>query len=231
MPLELVVFDLAGTTVKDNSDVHRVMQEALAKFDVKVSLEDANVVMGIPKPIAIYELIRKRHKGVRPITQEWIREVHHEFVAGMIEFYKTDPKVGEKPGVTETFKKLKQSKLKIAVDTGFDRQITESILDRLGWRKDNLLDASVTSDEVSRGRPFPDLIYKAMELTSVIHSRSVAKVGDTASDLQEGNSAGCGWVIGVTTGAFSKRELQKEKHTHLIENVHEVLDIFNISRE
>ena len=70
MPVELIVFDLAGTTVKDNSDVHRVMQKALKKFEVEISLDDANTVMGLPKPIAIYELIKEHYDGPRPITPE-----------------------------------------------------------------------------------------------------------------------------------------------------------------
>lgn len=228
MPIELVVFDLAGTTVKDNKDVHRMLQKALAQYGVNISIEDANGVMGIPKPVAIRRLLEKRYVGPRPITADWIAEIHEVFVKGMINFYKTDPSVGEKAGVYNTFRKLKQSKLKVVVDTGFDRQITDPLLERLGWKKENLIDASVTSDEVERGRPYPDLIFKAMALTNINDVKNVAKVGDTASDMQEGNAAGCGWVIGVTTGAFSKAQLEQEKHTHLIENVQEVLEIFNI---
>ncbi len=229
MPIELVVFDLAGTTVKDDRDVHRALQKALLKFDIEISLEDANSVMGIPKPVAIRQLIKMRYFGNVALAEDWIPEIHEAFVKEMITFYHSDPSVGEKLGVTDTFRELKRSNLKVAVDTGFNRLITNSILERLGWEKEHLIDASVTSDEVARGRPYPDLIYRVMELTHVTDSRCVAKVGDTASDLQEGNSAGCGWVIGVTTGAYSKIELQKEKHTHLIENVHEILGIFNLN--
>ena len=229
MAIELIVFDLAGTTVKDNKDVHRVLQKALALHGVEISIADANVVMGIPKPVAIRRLLEKRYSGSRPITEDWISEIHDVFVKEMIHFYKTDPSVGEKAGVYNTFKKLKQHNLKVVVDTGFDRQITDPLIERLGWKKENLIDASVTSDEVAHGRPYPDLIFKAMELTNTRDAQNVAKVGDTASDMQEGMAAGCGWVIGVTTGAFSRAELQQEKHTHLIENVREVLEILNIS--
>ena len=225
MGIELVVFDLAGTTVKDNKDVHRVLQKALAKHDVEVSIEDANAVMGIPKPVAILELLQKKYKGTHAIIKEWIDEIHHDFVQEMIHFYKTDPSVGEKEDVSETFRKLKEGKLKVFVDTGFNRSITDPLLDRLGWRKQNLIDGSVTSDEVSQGRPFPDLIFKAMELAGVEDVKNVAKVGDTASDLQEGTSAGCGLVIGITTGAFSKAELYKEKHTHLVENIRQAFEV------
>jgi len=229
MAIELVVFDLAGTTVKDNQDVHRVLWHALSRQGVEISMDDANAVMGIPKPVAIRLLLEKRYKGNRPITFDWINEIHNAFVREMIEFYKTDPSVGEKPGVYNTFKKLKQSKLKVVVDTGFDRQITDPLIERLGWKHEGLIDGSVTSDEVMRGRPFPDLIFKAMELTNVMDARNVAKVGDTVSDLQEGDAAGCGWIIGVTTGAFSREVLQKEKHTHLIENIEEVLEILELN--
>lgn len=229
MPIELIVFDLAGTTVKDNRDVHRALRTALAAHGVGVSMQDANSVMGFPKPMAIRTLLEMRSNVKRPITPEWIAEIHTAFVSAMITFYKTDPTVGEKAGVNRTFRKLKASNLKIVVDTGFDRQITNSIIERLGWKRDNLIDGSVTSDEVERGRPFPDLIFRAMELMDIKDARNVAKVGDTASDMQEGYAAGCGWVIGVTTGAFSKAELQRESPTHLIENVDEVLEILDIN--
>lgn len=227
-PIELVVFDLAGTTVKDNKDVHRVLQQALSGFGVSISIEDANAVMGIPKPVAIRALLEQRYHGPLSITGNWIDEIHEAFVESMIAFYKNDPSVGEKDGVSETFRKLKENKLKVVVDTGFDRQIVNPLLARLGWVEKNLIDASVTSDEVQKGRPHPDLIFKAMKLTGVTDASRVAKVGDTASDLQEGTAAGCGLVVGITTGAFSKEELQKEKHTHLIPDVLSLLEILGI---
>jgi phosphonatase-like hydrolase len=225
MAIELVIFDLAGTTVKDNKDVHRVLQYALRQHGVDISIEDANGVMGIPKPVAIDQLLRKRYTGTKAISENWIDEIHRVFVQQMIDFYKNDSSVGEKDGARETFKKLKEKKLKVVVDTGFDRPITTPLLERLGWQKENLIDTSVTSDEVPRGRPYPDMIFRAMELTGIHDARAVAKIGDTASDLQEGNAAGCSLVIGVTTGAFTREELLKEKHTHLINHLLELPEI------
>jgi phosphonatase-like hydrolase len=225
MAIELVVFDLAGTTVHDEQFVHRVLQSALAKHDVVISLHDANEVMGIPKPVAIRTLLNKRYVGPREISEDWIEAIHDDFVTEMIHFYKHNNAVREREGVSEVFRKLKDRKLKIVVDTGFDRKITDPLLERLGWAAENLIDGSVTSDEVPRGRPHPDLIFKAMALTNVQRVDQVAKVGDTASDLQEGTAAGCKYVIGITTGAFSKAALQREMHTHLIDDIEEVLEI------
>ncbi len=229
MEIELVVFDLAGTTVKDNNDVHRILQYAFALNNIEISIADANSVMGIPKPVAINNLLNLRYHGNGPITQAWIEDIHHTFVKEMISFYEHDPRVGEKEGVTDTFRELRNHGIKVFVDTGFDRPIVAPLLDRLGWEKNNLIDGSVTSDEVKQGRPYPDLVFKAMGMAGVTDSKKVAKVGDTVSDLEEGIAAGCGLVIGVTSGAFSYDELNESKHTHLIENISEVLEILKIS--
>lgn len=225
MDVELIVFDLAGTTVQDNQDVQRALQEALAYFDVHTTSAEIDAVMGLPKPIAIKNLLEKNSVWRSSANDDLIREIHQNFVHEMLRFYEEDSSVAEKYGVTETFKKLKDKKLKVALDTGFDRRITNTIIQRLGWCHLNLIDASVASDEVKRGRPYPDMIYRAMELTHVQDSKRVAKVGDTKSDLLEGNAAGCKWIIGVTTGTGTKEELKSEIHTHLIENVHELLEI------
>jgi phosphonatase-like hydrolase len=225
MQYELVIFDLAGTTVRDNKDVHRVLQSALLKNDVVITIEEANEVMGIPKPKAIRILLEKHHYSQLSITDQWIGKIHRDFVADMIRFYETDASVGEKAGVTETFRKLKSLGVKIAVNTGFDRLITDALLTRLGWQRNKLIDFSVTSDEVAHGRPFPDMIFQAMKCLDVAESSSVIKVGDTVSDLQEGHAAGCGVAVGVTSGAFSAQALKAENPHHLIEEIPELLSL------
>lgn len=227
MDVQLVVFDLAGTTVRDNRFVHKVLQDSLKKHGVDISLEDANEVMGIPKPVAIKRLLDKRYVGNRIISLQWVEAIHQYFVKKMIDFYLHDESVSEKEGVSETFKQLKNQGVKIFVDTGFDRGITSPLLMRMGWLDKKLIDGVLTSDGEIPGRPYPDMIYRAMSLSNVAFAQQVAKVGDTPSDMKQGTSAGCGWVIGVTTGAFSERQLKFEPHTHLIAQIPEILPIFN----
>lgn len=228
MKIELVVCDLAGTTIKDNQDVHHALQRAMARFGIMITLEEANEVMGLPKPIAIKQLLEPKI-APQEITEEFITNIHDEFVSEMIWFYETDKNFSEKEGVSETFFKLKQSGIKVVVDTGFDRKITNAILRRTEWLGNGLIDASVASDEVVNGRPYPDLIFKAMKLTGITNVQFVAKVGDTSSDLMEGTSAGCGLVIGVTTGAFPREKLEKEKHSHLISQLPELVGILGLA--
>jgi phosphonatase-like hydrolase len=223
--IDLIVFDLAGTTVKENFDVQRTLKKSFAKVGLEITIEQASLVMGIPKPIAIRQLLEAMNYTA--VSDDLIRSIHADFVEDMIFFYESDKTVEENEGVSETFRQLKAAGIKVFVDTGFDRPIVDALLLRMAWEKNKLIDGSVTSDEVAHGRPHPDLIFRAMELAGVSDVKRVAKVGDTASDLAEGNAAGCGLVIGITTGAFTQEQLLMTPHTHLISQIPEVLDIIN----
>ncbi|HEY0261587.1 MAG TPA: HAD hydrolase-like protein, partial [Chitinophagales bacterium] len=183
---------------------------------------DANTVMGIPKPDAIEILLCTKFEE-NP-SKNRVDEIHKVFVADMINFYKTDASVKAKLNAEATFKALREKGIKVSLDTGFSRDITDTILERLNWKNNDTIDFSVTSDEVAKGRPHPDLIFKAMEITG-FKADEIAKVGDTISDLHEGTSAGCKFVIGITTGAYSHDELAKEPHTHLVNDLLEVVEI------
>lgn len=225
MSFQLAVFDLAGTTVKDNLDVHRVLKSAMRKHGVEISLQQANEVMGIPKPVAIHQLLMEVGDHITPVTRDRIDEIHRDFVEEMISFYKNDPTVSEKEGVTETFRALKQMGIQVCVNTGFDRPITDALLQRLGWQENRLIDDSITSDEVPRGRPHPDMILKLMVKRGVRYGNFVMKIGDTASDIKEGRASGCGMVVAVTTGAFTKEALLLEEPDFTIAHITELLNL------
>jgi phosphonatase-like hydrolase len=225
MSIQLVVFDLAGTTVHDNDDVHFFLQEAFRREGILISRDEANAVMGIAKPMAIRQLLEDKIADKSKITDDWIQYIHQHFLQGISGFYKMDARITEKQGVSETFRTLRERGIKVAVDTGFDRTITDIVLKRMKWGEQGLLDASVASDEVQQGRPHPDMIFRAMQMTGVTDVKQVAKVGDTSSDLLEGQAAGCGLIIGVTTGAFTEAELRTYPHTHLISQISEILPL------
>ncbi|MEK6478264.1 HAD-IA family hydrolase [Catalinimonas sp. 4WD22] len=227
--IQLVVFDMAGTTVEDKDSVQKALQTALAKAGFKVSLAETVEVMGYPKPEAIRILLEQKLEDKSKITPEFIEEIHQFFVQDMVSYYEQSPEIKEKKGVSDTFSLLRKNNIKVALDTGFSRPIADAIIDRLHWK--NKIDVSITSDEVENGRPYPDMIYKAMKQTGVEDIKKVAKVGDTASDMQQGMEAGCKYVIGVTTGNYTEEELKNYEHTHLIAQLPEILDILGITSE
>lgn len=215
----VVVFDMAGTTVYDEDYVNLCLQDTLRAAGVEVTRDDVNSVMGYPKPMAIRLLLERKAPLKIDHSAEAAAVVHDDFLVRMNAFYETEPSLREIEGTTQTFTELRAMGIKVAIDTGFSRTTADIIINRLGWRAADLLDATVTSDEVAQGRPHADMIYRVMELTDVAHASEVAKVGDTPSDLQEGTAAKCGWVVGVTNGSHTEEELRKFPHTHIIAGV------------
>jgi phosphonatase-like hydrolase len=217
MELQLAVFDMAGTTVVDRDGVNSCFRAALEEAGLRISATEVNAVMGLPKAEAVRRLIER--SALRDQLIDQVEPIHRAFVARMIRFYETDPDLCEFPGTSETFEVLHKGGVKVALNTGFSRNIAQVIIDRLGWARNGLIDASIASDEVTHGRPHPDMIKNLMKRLGVDDPLRVAKIGDTPVDLEEGKNAGCGWLIGVTSGSHTREQLQNSPHTHLIDSV------------
>jgi phosphonatase-like hydrolase len=214
--IKLAVFDVAGTTVHDPDGVGQALKAALTSAGVPWGAEDVNRVMGIYKPVAIRMLLEQ----FAPEKVDQVNAIHEDFRDRMIDYYISSPEVRPIEGALETFQALRSQGIKVALDTGFDRLVLDALLSRLSWDQ-SIVDATITSDEVSQGRPYPDMVFKLMEMTGVENVADVAKIGDTPSDLQEGTNAGCQFVVGVTEGTHSRAQLEGQPHTHLIGTVRE----------
>jgi len=64
-----------------------------------------------------------------------------------------------------------------------------------------------------------------MQEADITDPKEVVKVGDTEVDIREGQSVGCKYVIGVTTGIFTRAELEEYHPTQIIDDIAELLDI------
>jgi phosphonatase-like hydrolase len=220
MNIELVVFDMAGTTVSEGGAVYKCLRATLSGYGLGLAMDVLHDVKGHDKREALRILIEQ--SNLREQLLPGLDAIHEDFVERMIGFYRSDPSVGEMPGATETFRWLQERGIKVALNTGFSRDIAQTLIDRLGWQAEGLIDASVTSDEVERGRPHPEMILHLMKQLSVTDPQRVAKVGDTSADLLEGKNAGCGLNIGVTQGSSTRQQLEQFPHNHLIGSVAEL---------
>lgn len=222
MKIQMVMFDMAGTTVHDNDDVNICFQAALESTGLPITRDDINAVMGLKKPEAIRLVLEAKLTDHSTITNAYVDELHNVFLQKMIDFYKNDPRVKEIEGASDVFLTLKSAGIKVAIDSGFSRDIIDTIIERLGWERDGLIDISVASDEVPQGRPAPYMIQKAMAAFGITDPKGVAKVGDTPADLNEGHNSQTAFNIGVLSGACTRAELEAHPHTHILNSITEV---------
>jgi phosphonatase-like hydrolase len=216
--LKLVVFDMAGTTVLDGGEVPAAFAAALAEQGIQVTAEQLNAVRGASKRQAVLNLIPEG-----PQRQAWADAAYAAFKKDLARRFAQG--VRAVPGAIETFAWLRERGVRIALNTGFDREITDLLIAALGWTH-GVVDAVVCGDEVRRGRPAPQLIFRCMEATEVDSVEAIAVIGDTTLDLQAGKNARARWNIGVLSGAHSRQQLQQQPHTHLLGSVAELLAVF-----
>jgi phosphonatase-like hydrolase len=215
LELDLVIFDIMGTTVADHGEVPAAFSAALAGAGIAVSGEQIKGVRGASKRQALLRLIPPGPEQARLADAAYIC-----FKSHLAERYAT---AGVQPvtGAAVTFLWLRQHGVRVALNTGFDRETTGLLLAALGWNGDTV-DAVICGDEVAQGRPAPYLIFHAMEAVGASSVHRVATVGDTAQDLWAGYHAGVRWNIGVLSGAHDRATLQDAPHTHLLPSVAQV---------
>lgn len=213
--VDLVVCDLAGTTVDDGGAVLAAFREVLTRFAIPFAETELQAVRGANK-VEVLRRFAMRAYGVGAETVRVTREALAAFNEQLVYEFRTGA-LAPIAGVEETFAALRERGIKLATNTGFGRDLAEAILTRLDWH--GWFAAEVCGDDVPAGRPAPYMIYLAMERAGVTDIHRVVVVGDTPLDLQAGTRAGCGGVIGVLTGTHGVEALGATRHTHLIPSV------------
>jgi phosphonatase-like hydrolase len=222
MSTSLVVFDIAGTTVKDKGNVAASFISAFVKQGFEIPAAEVNKVMGYRKKEAIRMLLDRFYPDIQN-KDGLIEPIHESFEEIMLGFYMADKDLEPLPHAEEVFRWLHSKDIRVALNTGFTKVITEGILYRLDWKDNAMIDGVICSDEVPEGRPAPYMIQELMHRFNVADAADVVKVGDTEVDILEGRNALCGQVISVTTGAYSREQLLSYQPDTVIDDLADLM--------
>lgn len=215
----LIVFDMAGTTVRDNHEVLHCFSEACRQAGLTADDKRLNALMGVSK-LEVFQLLWREELGED--TDSGVIAVKSgetfRLFCSILEDYYRSHSVEPTEGALDVFNFLHDWGIKIALNTGFYRTVTDIILNKLGWLAGldaqyvggigSQINFSITSDEVPMGRPEPYMIQKAMSVFGITDPGRVVKIGDTPVDLAEGRRAGVAYSIAVTNGTHTREELE-----------------------
>lgn len=212
---QLVVLDLAGTTVHDGGMVERAVAAAVDTVEPGRTVTVAEFVAsrGLPKS----ELFAALFPG-RPADADRALATFTEHLLALA----ADGGVTAVPGAEQAIGKLTDAGAAVYLMSGFAAPVADAILTGLSWH--GAVNGVLTPGPDGRGRPYPDLILTAAVQAQVDDVRRVAVCGDTVNDLIAADRAGAGAVVGVLTGAHDQARLAEAPHTHLLDSVADLAD-------
>ena len=220
--IRMVVFDMAGTTVNENNVVYKTLQKAINEAGFDFTLDQVLAEGAGKEKRQAIETILSVYANVS--DAELTSRIYDSFIVQLTDAYATE-EILPQNHAAEVFAGLKERGILAVLNTGYDHATVQSILDKLGWKVGTDIDGLVTASDVPRNRPNPDMIHSAMQQFGITDSATVAKVGDSAIDIEEGKNAGCGLSIGITTWAHTVEQLQVAKPDYIIGDLIEVFGV------
>ena len=231
--IQLVIFDMAGTTVADDHEVEACFAEAAAQTGLIVSAERILAMQGMAKRYVFDTLWRDQLAHPTADTTRYVDKSYQRFTEILEAHYQTQPVIPTE-GCLAAFEFLHQQSIPIALTTGFYRKVTDIILGRLGWLEglneyyigtaDATIQTCIASDEVEQGRPKPLMIQEVMRRLGVTDPKKVVNLGDTPSDLLSARAAGVGHNLGLTNGTHTRAQLLPHPHHQLLKSLTELPD-------
>jgi HAD superfamily hydrolase (TIGR01509 family) len=177
--IEAVVFDMDGVLV-DTEHLWDEVREALTEeWGGRHTPEAQEAMMGMSSP----EWSRYLHEVVG--LREPPEVINAEVVRRMLERYEADLPVV--PGAVEAVRRLAAAGYRLAVASSSNRELIDAVLRRLELT--SVFDVTVSSEEVARGKPAPDVYLETARRLSVEPARCAA-IEDSGSGIRAAHAAG-----------------------------------------
>jgi HAD superfamily hydrolase (TIGR01549 family) len=195
--IKAVLFDVDGTLI-DSVDLHaRAWQEALADFGYDVAFEAVRSQIG---------------KGGDQLMPVFVPKDDLERRGEELETYRGDlfkrkylPQVRPFPKVRDLFERLRADGKAIVLASSGKAEEVKRYMDIA--RIADLIDASTSSDEVERSKPYGDIFAAALGKAAPARAEEAIVIGDTPYDAQAAGKVGLR-TIGVLCGGFPEAGLR-----------------------
>lgn len=176
--IEAVVFDLDGVIVDSEQVWDDVRVELVHEAGLPFPPEATRAMMGMSSPEWSRYLVD--HVGL-PGTPE---QANAAVVERMLERYAEGPPL--LPGAVDAVRRMGQ-RWPLAIASSSNRELIDVVLDAAGLAP--LVPVSVSSEEVARGKPAPDVYLEATRRLGVEPTRAAA-IEDSHNGIRSAKTAG-----------------------------------------
>lgn len=192
--IRTVLFDLDGTLIDSIELILASYRYTMVEHGFP-EVSDAEWLKGVGRPLRVQ-------------LAQWATSPEH--LEQLIATYRVynlgnhDRMVTAFPGIVDIVKRIHTSGLKTGVVTSKNREGTRRGLRLVGIEE--TMDVLVCADDVTRPKPDPEPVIKAVELLGADPSTTIY-VGDSIHDLRSGREAGV-LTGAVLWGPFARHELE-----------------------
>lgn len=215
--IEAVIFDWAGTVVDYGCFAPvEAFRQAFEEAGIHPAVEEIRKPMGLSKRLHVQTMLEMpritalwQEVHGRPWTDEDADRVYarsEERILSLLPDY-AEPI----PHVLDAVNRLRERGIKIGSTTGYNDEMMGIVVpaaEKVGYKPD----CWFSSDSTNKlGRPYPYMIFRAMETLQVSSVKAAVKVGDMAADIREGQNAGLitvGLIEGSSLMALSREEYE-----------------------
>jgi pyrophosphatase PpaX len=188
MAIKYVLFDFDGTLIDSNEAVVSMLHLASVKErGIPFSDEELDEILGRPILDQMAVLSEDKKEALVEFYRREYRKVRDELTKSY-------------DGVEAMLRELKKMGIKIGIVSNKGRNGIDHGIDMFNLH--NLIDVSVSKDDVQVSKPDPEGIFKALNLLgggpeAVLET---VFVGDSGHDIESGKRAGCrtilvGWTL------------------------------------
>jgi HAD superfamily hydrolase (TIGR01509 family) len=175
-----VIFDMDGVLLNSEPIYYAVEQKLYNEFGLPVRKEEHESFVGMSME-KIWQHLKAKYNLKEPIAE--LIDLHIDRMLSAV--YDTSSLVPSE-GIVKFIHELQQRNVKMAVATSTVRKLAVVLLEKIGLLND--FDSIVCGDEVSNGKPAPDIFLKAGLLLSMPPSQCVV-IEDSANGVKAAKAA------------------------------------------
>lgn len=210
--IKAVIFDMDGLMIDSERVTFEGYQHVLAKENLTMSEEKYKTLLG--KPVkAVHDLFKEDY-GPQYDVDQIIKDVH----AYIAKCFETEG-VPLKPGLVELLKYLKENNYKTIIATSSHRNRVDLIVKQA--QIDQYFDDSICGDEVTKGKPNPEVFLKACQKLQVSPQDALV-LEDSESGINAAYNADIK-VIGIPDMKYPEEKYVKMTYK-IMDNLFQVKD-------
>jgi beta-phosphoglucomutase-like phosphatase (HAD superfamily) len=195
--VKAVIFDVDGTLV-DSVDLHaQAWQDAFRDFGHKIELKAIRdqIGKGGDQLLPVF-LTRAEIDKDGPDLEKRRGDILKERYLSQIKAF---------PKVPQLFERIRANRIKIVLGSSAKAEELQTYKKIAGI--EGLIDGEISSEDVEKSKPHPDVFQAAMAKLEGIHTSEVVVVGDSPYDAEAAGKVGLR-TIGFRSGGFAEAKLR-----------------------